>query len=69
VVWEASAASAIRRAEASLLLDTIRKKPDDSELRDAFLGYRVRDLEQVIPPWRRAIRWDDIEISATEEEH
>jgi hypothetical protein len=63
MIWEASGVSAVRRAEASLLLDTIRKKPDDSELRDSFLGYRVRDLEQVIPPWRRPIRWDDIEMS------
>jgi hypothetical protein len=68
MIREASHASAVRRAEASLLLDTIRKKPDDSELRDSFLGYRVRDLEQVIPPWRRPIRWDDIAVSGTEEE-
>ncbi|HWW62150.1 MAG TPA: hypothetical protein VN181_12340, partial [Thermoanaerobaculia bacterium] len=67
LVWEASSASAVRRAEASLLLDTIRKKPNDSELRDEFLGYRVHDLEQVVPPWRRVIRWDDIEISETEQ--
>jgi hypothetical protein len=68
MIWEASNVSAIRRAEASLLLDTIRKKPDDSDLRDSFLGYRVRDLEQVIPPWRRPIRWDDVELSETHEE-
>lgn len=68
MIWEAADASAVRRAEASILLATIRKKPDDSELRDSFLGYGVRDLEQVIPPWRRAIRWNDIEVSDTEEE-
>jgi hypothetical protein len=68
MIWEASGASAVRRAEASLLLDTIRKKPDESELRDFFLGYRVRHLEQVIPPWRRTIRWDDIDLSGTDEE-
>ena len=68
MIWEAaSSSSAIRRAEASLLLDRIGKKPDDSELRDSFLGYRVRDLEQVIPPWRRVVRWDDINVSEVEE--
>ncbi|HEX9983639.1 MAG TPA: hypothetical protein VGF69_10270 [Thermoanaerobaculia bacterium] len=68
MIWKASAASAVRRAEASLLLGRVRKKPDDSGLRDYFLGYRVRDLEHVIPPWRRALRWADIEISDKEEE-
>jgi hypothetical protein len=68
MIWNASGSTAIQRAEASLLLDTIRKKPDDSELRDAFLGYKVRELEQVIPPWRRAIRWDDVDLSKVEEE-
>jgi hypothetical protein len=68
MIWEASGSTAIQRAEASLLLDTVRKKPDDSELRDAFLGYKVRELEQVIPPWRRAIRWDDVELSKAEAE-
>ncbi len=68
LIWEASNSSAIRRAEASLLLGTVRKKPDDSEFRNSFLGYGVRELEQVIPPWRRATRWDDIDVSKTEEE-
>jgi hypothetical protein len=69
MIWDASGSTAIRRAEASLLLDTIRKKPDDSELRDEFLGYKVRELEQVIPPWRRAIRWDDVELTNAEEKN
>jgi hypothetical protein len=68
MIWNASGSTAIHRAEASLLLDTIRKKPDDSEFRDEFLGYNVRELEQVIPPWRRAIRWDDVDLSKAEEE-
>ncbi|MDQ3283471.1 MAG: hypothetical protein M3Q69_18885, partial [Acidobacteriota bacterium] len=67
-IWEASTASAIWRAEASLLLDTIRKKPEDSEHRDSFLGYRVRDMELVIPPWRRPVEWDDIDITDNDEE-
>jgi hypothetical protein len=67
MIWKASGSSAIQRAEASILLDTLRKKPDDSELRDAFLGYQVRYLEEVIPPWRRPIRWDDIDLETAEE--
>jgi hypothetical protein len=67
MISEASGSSAIRRAEASILVDTIRKKPEDSEFRDAFLGYRVRALEQVVPPWRREIQWDDIDVSENEE--
>jgi len=67
MIWKASGSSAIQRAEASLLLDTVRNKPDDSEFRDAFLGYRVRELERVIPPWRRAIRWDDIDVRRAED--
>jgi hypothetical protein len=66
-IWKASRSPAIRRAEASLLVDSVRKKPDDSEFRDSFLGYRVSDLERVIPPWRRAIRWDDIVVKNPEE--
>jgi len=63
MIWNASRSPATQRAEASLLLGTINKKPDDSDLRDTFLGYKIRELEGVIPPWRRAIRWDDIDVS------
>ena len=68
MIRDASGSSAIRRAEASILLATVRKKHDDSEFRDTFLGYQVRELEQVIPPWRRAIRWDDVDLSEGGEE-
>jgi hypothetical protein len=63
MIWNASGVPAIRRAEASLLLDTLRKKPDDSELRDVFLGYRVRELEGIVTPWRHPIRWEDIDVT------
>jgi hypothetical protein len=56
-----------RRAEAHLLIRTIRKKVEDSELRDNFLGHRVGDLAGVVHPWRQKIRWADIDI--TEEPH
>ena len=69
IIWEATTASAIRRAEASLLLGSIRKTPDDSELRDSFLGYRVRDLELVMSPWRRPVQWDDLDVTSNEEDH
>ena len=46
-----------RRAEATLLLRSVRAKPDDSTLRDSFLGYRVRDLADVVPPWREPTQW------------
>lgn len=50
-----------RRAEATLLLWGVRAKPDDSALRDNFLGYRVRDLAEVAPPWREPARWEDVQ--------
>lgn len=56
-------ARATRRAEAHLLLGTIRKKVEDSELRDNFLGYRVGELEGVVPPWRQKVGWGDIDIT------
>jgi hypothetical protein len=52
-----------RRAEAHLLIRTIRKKVEDSELRDNFLGHRVGDLAAVVHPWRQEIRWADIQIT------
>lgn len=67
VIWE-SGAPATRRAEAQLLVRKIRKKTDDSDLRDNFLGYPVRELSAVVPPWRRVVRWDDIRVTRSAEE-
>jgi hypothetical protein len=50
-----------RRAEAELLLWRVRAKPDDSALRDNFLGYRVRELADVVPPWREPTEWEDVQ--------
>lgn len=58
---EHTAVPAARRGEAMLLLSKIRAKPDDSDLRDNFLGYPVRELAQVVPPWRVTKRWEDVE--------
>ncbi|MEY2549553.1 MAG: hypothetical protein QOD64_2135 [Verrucomicrobiota bacterium] len=55
-----------RRAEGVLLLGRIRKKVDDSELRDTFLGYSGRELDEVVPPWRKSLRWEDIDVTAHE---
>lgn len=68
MIWNATRSAGTVRAEAGLLLETIEKKPEDSVLRNSFLGYRVRDLEQVIPPWRRAIRWEDVDVTASQDE-
>jgi len=50
-----------RRAEATLLLRCVRSKPSDSALRDNFLGYRVHDLADVVPPWREPTQWEDVQ--------
>lgn len=55
---------ASRRAEATLLVGRIRKKVDDNELRDSFLGYSVRELSEVVPPWCKTTRWEDIDTTS-----
>jgi hypothetical protein len=50
-----------RRADAALLLRRLRAKPDDSELRDNFLGYPVRELAETVPPWRHPTYWEDVQ--------
>jgi hypothetical protein len=62
-----AAVSATRRAEAYLLLGTIRHKVGDSELRDNLLGHRVGNLAAVVPPWRQKVGWGDIRITEEEE--
>jgi hypothetical protein len=59
-----STESSSRRAEAALLVRTIRNKVDDSELRDYFLSHSVRDLSGVVSPWYERPRWEDIEITS-----
>lgn|GEM_PF-1510441 len=61
-----SRASTTRRAEASLLTGRIRKKADDSEMRDKFLLFSVSDLSPIMPPWRQQVRWDEITINSGE---
>jgi hypothetical protein len=56
-----------RRAEAALIVREVRKKVDDHDLQDKFLGYSVRELADVVTPWHRPTRWDDIEITRQEE--
>lgn len=62
-----SRATSTRRAQAQLLIDKIRKKIDDAELRDNFLGYPVRDLSTTVSPWRSVLDWRDIEVTPNEE--
>ncbi len=59
-----SRAPSSRRAEAVLLIGKIRKKVDDSELRDTFLGYSVRELSEVVPPWHESLHWEDIDVKS-----
>lgn len=63
-----SGASPARRGEAQLLVRNLRKKMDDSDLRDTFLGYPVRELADVVPPWRQEVRWDDIRVTRSAHE-
>jgi hypothetical protein len=51
-----------RRAQPALLARKIRKRVDDSDLRDKFLGHSTRDLSNVVRPWFRALQRDEIEV-------
>jgi hypothetical protein len=59
-----SRAPSSRRAEGVLLIGRIRKKVDDNELRDTFLGYSVRELSEVVPPWHESLHWEDIDVTS-----
>ena len=62
-----SRAPSSRRAEAALLIGRIRKKVDDSDLRDKFLRHSVRELSDVVRPWHQSIRWEDIDVTPHED--
>jgi hypothetical protein len=61
MIYENANIPAVRRAQAQLLVWKVRQKPDDSRFRDNFLGYSVRDVTAVAPPWRQAKQWDNVE--------
>jgi len=61
-----SQSPASRRSEAVLLVGKIRNDVDDREHRDNFLGYSIRELESVVPPWRTSVNWSDIEVRPEE---
>jgi len=57
-----SRSPASRRSEALLLVGKISKDVEGHEFRDKSLGYTLRDLASVVPPWHERVRWDDIEV-------
>ncbi len=65
IIQESQAPSS-RRAEAVMLLRRIHKNVDDSELRDKFLGYSVRELSEVVPPWHNPLGWENIDVTPAE---
>jgi GGDEF domain-containing protein len=61
-IFRESQAPSPRLAEGVMLTGRIRKRVEDNELRDTFLGYSVRDLSDVVPPWHEAFGWEDIDL-------
>jgi hypothetical protein len=59
-----SVAPASVRGEAQLLLRQLKKKWDDSDLRDGFLGFPVRELAEVVEPWHGRPDWDQIDLTS-----
>jgi hypothetical protein len=57
-----SSAPASIRGEAQLLLRQPKKKWDDSNLRDGYLGFPVRELADVVEPWHGPPNWDAIDL-------
>lgn len=58
----ASTAPSSVRGEAHLLLRQLKKKWDDSDLKDQYLECPVRELADVVEPWRGRLDWDQIDL-------